>query len=96
MGVSILVVEWSGNAAVVKCGSCNGSGESRHHNYCQACNGAGHVTIVCEETGIPILKCGSCNGNGESRHHNYCQACGGIGAVPAHGKFSIRKAQRAT
>lgn len=94
MGAAIIVVEWAGNAAIVKCGSCKGSGESRHHRYCKACNGAGHVTIVCDEPGIPMLKCGSCDGSGESRHHYYCHACGGSGAVPAHGKFSIRKVEK--
>lgn len=95
MGVQIVIIERAGNAAVLKCGSCNGTGESRYHKYCQACNGAGHVTIVCEAPDVPILKCGSCNGSGESRYHKYCQACGGSGAVPAHGEFTIRKAKKA-
>ncbi len=43
MSTTIVIVERSGNAAVVKCGSCNGSGESRHHRYCAACNGTGAV-----------------------------------------------------
>jgi DnaJ-class molecular chaperone len=95
MSFQIVIIERAGNAAVVKCGSCNGTGESRQHYYCKACNGAGHVTIVCEDAGIPILKCGSCNGSGESRQHYYCKACGGSGALPAHGEFTIRKAKKA-
>ena len=95
MSIQIVIIERAGNAAVVKCGSCNGSGESRHNYYCKACNGTGHVTIVCEDPGVPILKCGSCNGSGESRHNYYCKACGGSGAVPAYGEFTIRKAKKA-
>ena len=94
MGVQIVIIERVGNAVVVKCGSCKGTGESRHHSYCKACNGTGHVTLICEEPGVPIVKCGSCNGSGESRHHLYCKACGGVGAVPAYGKYEIRKAER--
>jgi len=94
MAIQIVIIERTGNAAVVKCGSCGGKGESRKHYYCHACNGVGHVTIVCEEPGIPILKCGSCNGSGESRKHYYCRACGGSGAVPAYGEFTIRKAKK--
>lgn len=92
--LEIVIIERAGNAVVIRCGSCKGSGESRHHIYCAACNGSGHVTIVCEDDGIPIVTCGSCGGKGESRHHNYCRSCGGCGAVPAYGRFEIRKAER--
>lgn len=95
MAIQIVIIERTGNAAVVKCGSCNGSGSSNYHNYCRACNGAGHVTIICEDSGIPILRCGSCGGSGSSNYHNYCRACGGSGAVPAYGEFTIRKAKKA-
>ncbi|MHA1778670.1 MAG: hypothetical protein ACTSYN_03770 [Candidatus Heimdallarchaeaceae archaeon] len=29
----------------VKCGTCNGSGESRHHYYCKICGGIGVMTV---------------------------------------------------
>ncbi len=94
MAIQIVIIERSGNASVAKCGSCSGSGESRHHYYCEACNGTGHVTIVCEDSGTPILKCGSCNGSGESERNYYCKACGGSGAAPAYGDFTVRKARK--
>lgn|GEM_PF-1453408 len=94
MTVQIVVIERTGNAAVVRCGSCNGTGSSRYHQYCTAWNGSGHVTIVCEDEDVPVLKCGSCDGTGSSRYHQYSNACGGSGAVPAYGRFQIRKAER--
>jgi DnaJ-class molecular chaperone len=94
MSMAIVIIERTGNAAIIKCGSCRGSGSSRYHQYCRACNGTGHATILCEQPDVPIVKCGSCDGSGSSRYHQYCQACGGVGAVPAFGTFKIMKAER--
>ena len=90
----IVIIERTGNAAVIKCGSCGGGGSSRTDHYCRACHGTGHVTLVCEDEGVPIIKCGSCDGEGSSRTDHYCRACGGVGATPAFGKYRIRKAER--
>lgn len=51
--------------------------------------------VIIERVGNEVIvNCGSCNGSGVSRTHNYCNACGGVGAVPAYGKYKIRKAER--
>jgi DnaJ-class molecular chaperone len=94
MAKKIEIIERSGTAAVVKCGSCKGTGESKHKRYCKACNGTGHVTLMCESEDIPIVACSSCDGKGESEELAYCRACQGVGAVPAYGKYKIRKVER--
>lgn len=94
MAMKIEIVERSGNAVVVECGSCRGTGESRHKRFCKACNGTGHVTLMCESEEIPIVSCSSCRGTGESQELVYCRACQGVGVVPAYGKYKIRKVER--
>ncbi|ACO03674.1 MAG TPA: hypothetical protein DEP48_07085 [Persephonella sp.] len=92
MNLKVVVIEKQGKVTIVKCGYCRGGG-SAGWGKCSVCGGVGVITLVCEEPETPIVKCGYCGGGG-SAGWGKCSVCGGVGAVPAFGKYKIRRAVR--
>ena len=77
---SVVIVEHSTEAFLVKCGYCKSSGYAS--GKCEVCSGIGKVwlKVPSEWSGdIGVLKCGYCKGSGYASGR--CRVCHGVGSL---------------
>ncbi len=82
---TVVIIDSTPNAFLVKCAYCNGTGTTGWSNTCRVCKGIGKVWLEvptdwkCKDVGI--IKCVYCNGTGTTGWSNTCRVCHGVGAL---------------